>query len=144
MSDNIRQLHLAAERLAQERRRQNSILGGGGGGGPHDPSIDGRVARLEVNMIDVRTILARLESMIIRIDAQLPHLATKANTLEVKAELATAIERLRGDVTIALAGKPGRLDMWVMAIAFLTLVVGAMGTTAIWLPLTMKLMHVQG
>jgi hypothetical protein len=78
--------------------------------------------------------------MIIRIHSQTPHLATMVEVVTTK----TDIERLRGEVMTALASKPSRGDMWIMAIALFALVAGAMAAGAIWLPLTMKVLHVQG
>ncbi|HEY2619460.1 MAG TPA: hypothetical protein VGI78_19120 [Acetobacteraceae bacterium] len=60
-----------------------------------------RLDRLEADVRDMRVTLGRLEPLIIRIDerlnATLPHLATKA-------ELATAVTSL----TTALGDKPGK------------------------------------
>jgi len=56
------------------------------GASPYDPRMEARVARLEEDMREVKGILARLEPMIIRIDAvvsaTLPTLATKAELAE--------------------------------------------------------------
>lgn len=140
MNDDLIRLRLAREAVALEQRRHDSILSGTGGGGPQGPTIDERVSRLEGDMKDVKGILGRLEPMIIRIDAQMPHLATKMEF----ATMTTDLERLRGEVMTALASKPGRGDMWIMAIALFALVAGAMASGAILLPLTMKVLHVQG
>ena len=72
-----------------------------GGSEPHDPRMEMRVSRLEGDMRDVKAILGRLEPMLIRMDARLeatlPHLATKAEVADVKA---------------ALADKPSKTYMW--------------------------------
>ena len=49
-----------------------------GGGGPQAPGLLARVDRLESDVRDIRTTLARLEPMIVRIDAEMGHLATRA------------------------------------------------------------------
>jgi hypothetical protein len=59
---------------------------------------EARIDRLED---EIRASLARLEPMITRIEATLPHLATKAELADLRTELLTAL----GD-------KPGRLYMW--------------------------------
>jgi hypothetical protein len=56
-----------------------------------------RLDHLERDVGEIKTLLARLEPMIIRIDATLPHLATKA---ELTGEV--------GKLSIALADKPGK------------------------------------
>jgi hypothetical protein len=140
VSDNLSRLQLVREGLAREHRQIDSLADLAGSGGPREPPIDERVSRLEVDMKDLKSTLARLEPMIIRIDAQVPHLATNVEFATTK----TDIERLRGDVMTALASKPGRGDMWTMGIALFALVAGAMAAGAIWLPLAMRLLHVQG
>jgi hypothetical protein len=74
---------------------------------PVEPETDGssfvsmeeRVAGLEEDMRDVKSVLSRLEPMIVRIDATListlPHLATKAHVAD-----------LRSDVTREISSKP--------------------------------------
>jgi hypothetical protein len=49
---------------------------------------EARVDRLEEDMREIRATLARLEPMISRIDAVLPHLATKAELADLRGELA--------------------------------------------------------
>ena len=68
---------------------------------PYDPRMEARVARPEEDMREVKVILARTEPMIIRIDATMPHLATKA-------ELAD----LGGNLRAELAEKPSKTYMW--------------------------------
>lgn len=76
-----------------------------GGASPYDPRMEARVARLEEDMREVKGILARLEPMIIRIDAvvsaTLPTLATKGDLADLRSEL-------RGE----LAEKPSKTYMW--------------------------------
>jgi hypothetical protein len=64
---------------------------------------EARINRLDEDIRDIKASLARLEPIIIRIDATLPHLTTKA-------ELATGLS----GVTDALADKPGRTYLWVV------------------------------
>jgi hypothetical protein len=64
---------------------------------------EARIDRLDEDIRDIKATLARLEPMVIRIDATLPHVATKA-------ELAPGL----AEVTIALADKPSRGYMWLV------------------------------
>ena len=52
------------------------------GAQPYDPRMEARVARLEDDMREVKAVLTRIEPLIIRIDATMPHLATKAELAE--------------------------------------------------------------
>jgi hypothetical protein len=67
-----------------------------------------RTDRLEADIADIKATLRDLVPVIHRIDATLPHLATKA-------ELTTEV----GKLTAALAEKPSRAYLWgVMAAIF--------------------------
>jgi gamma-glutamyl:cysteine ligase YbdK (ATP-grasp superfamily) len=68
------------------------------GGGYYDPGLEPRVSRLEVDLRDMKTTLDDLRTMVARIDAQIPYLATKAD----------------------LADKPGKAYMWGILAALLT------------------------
>jgi hypothetical protein len=68
------------------------------GGGHYDPALEPRVARLELDLRDMKTTLDDLRTMVARIDAQIPYLATKAD----------------------LADKPGKTYMWGILAALLT------------------------
>ena len=70
-------------------------------GPPHDPGMEARVGRLEEDMSEVKATLRRLEPMIVRIDAIVPHLATKAE-----------LEALRGEMRAGFADKPSRGYLW--------------------------------
>ncbi len=118
--------------------------------------MDARVTRLENDMGEVRAILSRMEPMIVRIDAQMPFLATKEELAslrgeskeelaslrgEFKEELAsfrgefrTDIATLQGGIMTELAHKPTRAAMWTMGIALFGLVVAAMAAGAAYLP----------
>lgn len=77
-----------------------------------------RLDRLESDVGEIKATLRRLEPMIIRIDAQLPHLATKAE----------------------LAEKPGKL--WLTTAIGVLLVAYAAGLAGIAaLPVLTRLMH---
>ena len=71
-------------------------------GGPYDRGMEARITRLEEDMRDVKSAVARLEATTIEIKAMLaatlPHLATKAE----------------------LAEKPGKLYMWGILAVLLT------------------------
>jgi hypothetical protein len=72
------------------------------GGGSYDPVMEIRVSRLEEDMRDVKSSIARLEMTTVEIKtmlaATLPHLATKAD----------------------LAEKPGKTYMWGILAVLLT------------------------
>jgi len=72
------------------------------GGGAYDPAMEARISRLEEDMRDVKSAVARLETTTIEIKAMLaatlPHLATKAE----------------------LAEKPGKTYMWGILAVLLT------------------------
>ena len=116
------------------------------GGPPRDPWMDARVSRLEDDMGEIKATLRRLEPMIVRLDATVPHLATKADLAGVRTELKEEISSLRtelkgeiagirtelkgeitsvrmdltrdiADVKVALADKPSRAYMWTIMTA---------------------------
>ena len=87
---------------------------------PERDHLEGRVGRLEEDMRDVRATLARLEPLIVRIDATLPHLATKAELGELKAEL-------RAD----LADKPGKLYLWGILAALIAAYAAGLAALAV-------------
>src|ERR1700722_8431452 len=65
----------------------------GHGGGPYDRGMEARISRLEEDMREVKSAVGRLEATTIRIEAMLaatlPHLATKAELAELRAESPT-------------------------------------------------------
>jgi hypothetical protein len=72
--------------------------------------MEARVARLEEDMREVKAILAQMLPMIVRIDATIPHLATKAE----------------------LAGKPGKAYLWgVLAVLLAAYAAGLAAIAAI-------------
>jgi hypothetical protein len=88
-----------------------------------EKELEPRVVRPEDEMRDVKATLARLEPMIVRIDATLTttlfHLATKAELAnlrsemtggmaELRSEMAGGFSALRGD----LAEKPSKAYLW--------------------------------
>jgi hypothetical protein len=74
-------------------------------GGPYDPAMEARVSRLEEDMREVRATLPRMEAAIIRIEATLPHLATKADLAQLE---------------VKLADKPSKTYMWGILAVLLT------------------------
>jgi hypothetical protein len=79
------------------------------------------IDRIDEDIRDIKATLARLEPMIVRIDATLPHLATKAELTtglsEVRAELATGLSQVRAELVplaLAIADKPSRGYMWLV------------------------------
>jgi hypothetical protein len=118
-----------------------------GGGEHYDRSVEPRLSRVENDVRDLKDTLAELKTMVVRMDARLeailPHLATKADlaNLETKpGAMDTKFEaRLGGvdaklgvmdarlDATLPylatkadLADKPGKTYMWGILAALLT------------------------
>ena len=75
------------------------------GDGSYDPEFERRVSRLENEMREVKSILAQMLPMLARIEATLastlPHLATKAELAELRAE-----------IRAELAEKPSKTYLW--------------------------------
>ena len=65
--------------------------------------MEDRVARLEDDMQEVKSVLSRLEPMIVRIDATLtstlPNLATKAELADLRSDLTRDISGSRTEIT---------------------------------------------
>ena len=76
---------------------------------PYDPGMEARVARLEQDMREVKAILAQMLPMIVRIDATIPHLATKAE----------------------LADKPGKAYLWGMLAVLLAAYAAGLAAIAV-------------
>ena len=131
----------------------------GGDGGSQDPVMDARVTRLEDDMRDVRAILARLEPMIVRIDATMPFLA-KASDLsdlrtelkgdmaslrtELKGDMASLRTELKGDIArleIEIGKKASTLTVWTAGMTLLGLTMAALAAGAVYLPFLYKVMH---
>jgi hypothetical protein len=71
-----------------------------------DPGLEARVARLEEDVREIKGTLAQMLPMLVRIDATMPHLATKAE----------------------LAEKPGKAYLWsVMAVLLAAYAAGLAG-----------------
>ncbi len=74
---------------------------------PYIVAMEDRVTRLEDDMHDVKSVLSRLEPMIVRIDATLtstlPHLATKADLVELRVETRTEISTLSTELRTEMA-----------------------------------------
>lgn len=72
------------------------------GGGPYDRDLEPRLSRVENDVRDIKDTLIELKMTVVRmeskLDATLPHLATKAD----------------------LADKPGKLYMWGILATLLT------------------------
>jgi hypothetical protein len=85
----------------------------GGGGSPYNPDMEARLSRLEEDMREVKATNTRLEAAVIRIEAMLtatlPHLATKAEVVQ-----------LRADTVAGFADKPGKTYMWGILAVLLT------------------------
>jgi hypothetical protein len=67
--------------------------------------MEARVSRLEEDIREVRTTQSRMEAAIIRIEATLPHLATKADLAQLE---------------VKLADKPSKTYMWGILAVLLT------------------------
>jgi hypothetical protein len=74
---------------------------------PYVLPMEDRVGRLEGDMRDVKSLLSRLEPIIIRIDATLtatmPHLATRAEVAAIRSEISKDISDFRVDVNQRLS-----------------------------------------
>ena len=81
--------------------------------GSHSLGVEARVGRLEQDVGDIKATLGRLEPMIVRIDAQLPYLATKAEFAQLRTEMAhLATKEEVANVRADLAEKPSRAYLW--------------------------------
>jgi hypothetical protein len=72
---------------------------------PYHPGLEPRVSRLEDDVHEIKATMRNLEQIVVRIEATLPHLATKADLAELRADLAE---------------KPGKTYMWGVMTALLT------------------------
>ena len=83
---------------------------------PYDLLMEDRVARLEEDMRDVKSVLSRLEPMIVRIDATLtstlPNLATKAEVADLRIEVTKEIVDLRLEMIQRFADVPTKTYLW--------------------------------
>jgi hypothetical protein len=81
---------------------------------PYVLPMEDRVARIEGDVRDVKSLLSRLEPMIIRIDATLtstlPHLATRAEVTAMRSEINKDISGLRADVNQNISGLRAEVD----------------------------------
>jgi hypothetical protein len=99
------------------------------GGEHYDRGIEPRLSRVEHDVRDLKDTLADLKTIVVRMDARLdavlPHLATKADLTGLDARLGAMEARL--DATLPhlatkadLADKPGKTYMWGILAALLT------------------------
>jgi hypothetical protein len=81
---------------------------------PYPLPMEDRVARLEEDMRDVKSVLSRLEPMIIRIDvtlaSTLPHLATRVEAIAMRSEINKDFADLRGDINKDITGLRGDIN----------------------------------
>jgi hypothetical protein len=101
---------------------------------------DDRLGRLEEDVRDIKTAIAGLVPMIVRIDERLntalPHLATKAEFTTGLSDLRTEIAAVK----VELADKPGK--MWLTAAIGLLLAAYAAGLAGLAaLPVITKLVQ---
>jgi hypothetical protein len=86
------------------------------GGSPYDPRLEPRVSRLETEMREMKSVLGQVVSMLTRIDATLsgtlPHLATRAELSELRADL---------------ADKPGKTYLWAVIGVLVAAIVASYG-----------------
>lgn len=94
-------------------------------GVPHDPIMEERIGRLEQGMSDVRSTLARMEPMLVRMDERSSHAATKAELVGVQSDLkagfAGAHEKLGNQISALqgeLTARPTTLVMvsWMIGV----------------------------
>ena len=95
------------------------------------PGLEMRVSRLEGDVHEMKGTMRRLELLVTEIkatlDATLPHLATKAELSDMRAEwkgdlaqLRTEVADMRADLKTGLADKPSKTYMWGVLTALLT------------------------
>ena len=120
----------------------------GGEGGPNHPVMEARVSRLEEDMRDVRATLSRLEPMIVRIDATMPHLARRSDLADLRTELKGDVSELRtemvtefGKVRVELASKASLAGVWTVGITLFGLTLAGMAAGAVYLPFLFRVMH---
>jgi hypothetical protein len=86
------------------------------GGSPYDPRLELRVSRREDDMREAKSVLAQIVPMLTRIEttlaSALPHLATKAELSELRAEL---------------ANKPGKTYLWAVVGVLVAAIVASHG-----------------
>ena len=106
----------------------------------YDRSVEPRLSRVENDVRDLKDTLAELKTMVVRMDARLeavlPHLATKSDLANVETRLTAMDARMdakmgaveaRLDATLPhlatkadIADKPGKTYMWGILAALLT------------------------
>ena len=75
----------------------------GGDGGPHDPVMEARVARLEEDMSEVKSLLYnQMLPLLHRIDERLNHTVTKADLNNMVADLRAENAQTRVDLTLSM------------------------------------------
>ena len=91
------------------------------------PALETRVSRLESDVHEIKGTMGRLELLVTEIkatlEATLPHLATKAELSDMRAEWKSDLAQLRtevADVKTDLAEKPSKTYMWGVLTALLT------------------------
>ena len=80
-------------------------------------------------MREVRATLGRLEPLIVRIDATLPHLATKAELAELIVRIDATLPQLATKAD--LAEKPGKLYLWGVLAALIAAYAAGLAALAI-------------
>ena len=87
---------------------------------PYHSDLGARVSRLEGEVHDMKATMGRLELMVTEIkatlEATLPHLATKREVADLRAEMKGELAALR----VELAEKPSKAYMWGVLTALLT------------------------
>jgi hypothetical protein len=73
---------------------------------------EARTEHLEEDVREIKAAIVRLEPLINRIDAVLPHLATKEELADLRGEVRTGFADLRGELRTALATKPSHAYLW--------------------------------
>ena len=87
---------------------------------PYHSDLGARVSRLEGVVHDMKATMGRLELMVTEIkatlEAALPHLATRTEVADLRAEMKSELAALR----MELAEKPSKTYMWGVLTALLT------------------------
>ena len=102
----------------------------GGGGPPHDPGMEARVSALEASFGDLKTILARLEPTLARVDDRTRKMETDLASMDGRFRKIETdmLPKLGADVA-ELKGRISQLPSTIQMIGFVLVVLALAGVT---------------